>query len=254
MLLKNLLLARPLAVLDLETTGTDPQAARVVEISVLRLIPPESRVLRTRRVNPGMPIPAEATAIHGITDADVANEPTFAKLARGLADFLSGCDLCGFNLKRYDLRVLHAEFRRSGVDFPLKGRAIIDPMEIFHAYERRDLSAAVDFYLASEHTKAHSAEADVLATAGVLDAMLACYDDLPRRVADLHQRFEDPNAVDSNGCFTQVGTEIRFAFGKFRGQPLNVVAQKKPDYLRWMLEQDFFDDTKTVVRTALQQV
>jgi DNA polymerase III subunit epsilon len=110
-----------------------------------------------------------ATAIHSITDGDVAHEPSFAQLARGLVDFLDGCDLCGFNLRGYDLRVLCAEFRRACVPFSLDGRAVIDPMRIFHACERRDLSAAVQFYLGRNHGRAHSAEADVLATAEVLD-------------------------------------------------------------------------------------
>jgi DNA polymerase-3 subunit epsilon len=250
-MLNNLPLDRPLAVLDLETTGTDPQKDRIVEISVLKVLPDGRWEHRTRRLNPGMPIPAVATAIHGITDADVAGEPRFEQVAEGLLTFLDGCDLCGFNLKKFDLRVLYAEFTRAGRTLPLEGRAVIDAMEIFHRYEPRDLGAAVRFYLGREHDGAHSAAADVLATADVLDAMMARYADLPRNVARLHQHFVDPDRVDSSGFFVRVEGHFRFAMGKYRGQPLEVIAATKPDYLEWMLTQSFFEDTKKIVRDAL---
>jgi DNA polymerase-3 subunit epsilon len=250
---RNLCLTRPLVVLDLETTGTDTQTARIVEVSVLRFDPPGGRQHITRRVNPGMPIPPEATAVHGISDADVKDEPSFVDVAAELAALLDGCDLCGFNILRFDLKVLYQEFRRAGILLPLIGRGFIDPLQIYHARERRDLAAAVRFYLGREHEDGHSAAADVLATAEVLDAMLARYTDLPRSVGDLHQHLKDPHAVDTSGCFTRVEGQIRFAFGKHRGQPLDTVACEQPGYLRWMLDQDFFEDTKAVVRRALKR-
>jgi DNA polymerase-3 subunit epsilon len=250
---KNLVLEKPLAVIDLETTGTDPQSDRIVEIGILKVTADGHRSRRVLRLNPDVPIPPAATEVHGITDEDVADEPRFADVADGLIAFLEGCDLCGFNLKRFDLRLLHAEFTRAGKPLSLQGRAIVDVLEIFFAYEKRDLAAAVRFYCGREHEDAHSADADVLATAAVLDAMLARYGDLPFTTAGLHQRFKDPNAVDSNGCFTRVEGQIRFAFGKNRGQLLQAVARIKPDYLKWMLAQDFFDDTKAVVRQALAE-
>ncbi len=248
---KNLTLHKPLAIIDLETTGTDTQSDRIVEVAILRCEPRGKRSRLTFRINPGIPIPVSATEVHGITDADVAGEPSFAEVAGDLLAFLDSCDLCGFNLKRFDLRLLHVEFGRVGLELPLMGRAILDVLEIFHAYEKRDLSAAVRFYCGRDHDDAHSAGADVKATAEVLDAMLARYEDLPRSVADLHQHLKDPNAVDSSGCFVRIEGQIRFRFGKHRGQPLDAVARMKPDYLKWMLGQDFFDDTKAVVRTAL---
>src|SRR5262249_2732529 len=151
-------------------------------------------------------------------------------LAPALVEFLEGCDLCGFNLKGYDLRVLHAEFRRVKGDFFLGGRAVIEPVGIYHSFWKRDLFPAVRFYPSRQHPSAHSAAADVLAAAEVLDAMLARYSVLPREVAELHEHFRDPNAVDSNRCFTRVEGEIRFAFGKHRGQPLDGVARHSPDY------------------------
>src|SRR5690242_8632899 len=146
-MLLNITLEKPLAVIDLETTGTDPQNDRIVEISILKILPDGRRRHRTRRLNPGIPIPPAATAVHGITDADVAGEPRFEQVAQGLLDFLDGCDLCGFNLKRFDLRVLYCEFARAGRRLPLEGRALVDPMEIFHRREPRDLNAAVRTYL-----------------------------------------------------------------------------------------------------------
>src|SRR5262249_25999445 len=192
------------------------------------------------------PIPAAATAVHGITDADVANEPTFATLAAELHTFLDDCDLCGFNLKRFDLRVLYAEFKRASLALNLVQRAILDPMEVFHLREPRDLSAAVRFYCGREHEGAHSAMADALATAEILDAMLDRYGDLPRTVAELHRQFLDPDAVDADRRFVRREGEIRFNFGKKRGQPVDEVARLDPGYLQWMLSENFADDTKTV--------
>jgi DNA polymerase-3 subunit epsilon len=248
---KNLKLEKPLAIIDLETTGIDPQSDRIVEMGILKVTPEGRRCQRVLRLNPGIPIPPGATAVHGITDADVEEEPRFADVAADLIDLLDGCDLCGFNLKRFDLRLLHVEFIRAGKLWSLAGRAIVDAMEIFLAYEKRNLAAAVRFYCNREHENPHSAGADVRATAEVLDAMLERYADLPRTTAGLHQHFKDPNAVDSSGYFVQVEGQVRFAFGKYRGQPLDAVARAKPDYLRWMLDQDFFDDTKAIVREAL---
>ncbi len=253
-MLTHLQLQRPLAVFDLETTGTDPATDRIVEYSVLRLAPGGRSDLRTQRVNPGRPIPPEASAVHGIYDRDVADLPRFEAVAGELLAFLDGCDYCGFNIKKFDLRVLSVELSRAGLSLPLQGRAIVDPLEIFHHFEKRDLSAAVRFYCGREHAGAHAAEADVLATLAVLDAQLAKYADLPRTTAGLHVHFRDPNSVDADGRFAKVGGELRFTFGKYRGQPLDEVARTKPDYLEWMLKQDFFDDAKALVRQALERV
>lgn len=250
---KQLVLQRPLAVIDLETTGTNPQLDRIIELSVLKVDPAGEVDHLTYRLNPGMPIPSEASAVHGIFDEDVANQPGFSDVAPSLLEHLRDCDLCGFNLKRFDLRVLFSEFRRAGMALSIEGRAIIDALEIFHTYERRDLAAAVRLYLGRCHDDGHSAAADVVATAEVLDAMLDRYTDLPRDVRQLHQHFKDPGAVDSSRCFARVEGQIRFSFGKYRGQWLTAIARERPDYLRWMLEQDFFEDTKAVVRDALRQ-
>jgi DNA polymerase-3 subunit epsilon len=248
---KNLVLQKPLALIDLETTGTDPQKDRIVEIAILIFCPNGRPTRHVERLHPGMPIPPAATAIHGITDKHVADKPRFKEVAGKLLALLADCDFCGFNLKKFDLRMLYAEFARAGKSLPLENRAIVDPLEIFFAYEKRDLAAAVRFYCGRDHEDAHSAAADVQATAEVLDAMLGRYGDLPRTVAGLHQQFKDPNALDANGSFVRVNGEVQFAFGKYRGQSLRAVAREKPDYLQWMLTQDFFDDAKALVRQAL---
>lgn len=250
---KNLTLQRPLAVFDLETTGTDVKTDRIVEISVLKVYPQGSHDRRTRRLNPTVPIPPEATAVHGIGDADVADCPTFRQVAKDLLAFLDGCDLCGFNIKKFDLRLLYAEFQRAGLLLPLDRRAVIDPLEIFHTFERRDLSAALRFYCGRELEGAHQAEADVLATLEVLDAQVARYAELPKNVASLHEHFKDQKTLDSDSFFTRVEGQIRFVKGKYRGQPLEVIARTKPDYLEWMLGTDLFDDTKKIAREALEQ-
>jgi DNA polymerase-3 subunit epsilon len=249
---KKLVLARPLAVIDLETTGVDPRTDRIVEISVLKVVPGEEPVHKTRRVNPGIPIPPEATQLHRITDADVAGEPPFAKLAAGLLKLLEGCDLCGFNIKRFDLPLLTAEFERAGTSFSLAGRAIIDPLEIFHRREPRDLAAAVRFYCGREHIDAHSAAADVLAAVAVLDGILERYDDLPRTLLELHEQFRARGAADAHAKFLELNGQLVFNFGKFQGKSLDEIATNEPTYLQWMLsETTFLADTKEIVRAAL---
>lgn len=247
----NLTLERPLAILDLETTGTSIKDDRIVEISVLKILPIGTEEHWTRRVNPGIAIPAEATEIHGITDADVAAEPRLQFVAESLIAFLAGCDLCGFNIKRFDLPLLCLELSRIKANLPLDDRAIVDLLEIFNRYERHDLAAAVKFYCGKEHSQAHKAAADVLATAQVLDSMLGRYDGLPRSIFGLDQHFRDPNSVDLMGNFVKVQGEVCFTFGKHSGRPLDKVAKTDRSYLEWMLKEDFLMDSKALIRQAL---
>lgn len=251
---KHLRLDRPLAFFDLETTGTDPASDRIVEISVLRIDPDGSRDSRTRRVNPERPIPAEATAVHGIRDEDVRDAPPFRRLARGILDFLGDADLAGFNIRRFDVPLLEREMREAGFDLDLARRRIVDAMTVFHRMEPRDLSAAVRFYLGRDHAGAHSAESDVEATAEVLDAQLSRYAELPDTVEEL-DRWCDPapaNAVDRSGKFVWRGPEVVFAFGKKQGLTLREVAAADSGYLEWILRADFPEDARALVRDALE--
>ena len=252
-MVRQLKLDRPIVFFDLETTGLNTEKDRIIEIGVVRIAPFEQQISYGRRLNPRIPIPAEATAIHGITDADVADMPCFPDIAQNLFEFLQGCDLGGFNIKKFDLKVLHAEFKRVGIDFNFENRAIIDPIQIFYQYEPRDLAGAVKFYLGKNHEHGHTAKSDVEATVKVLDAMLDRYKDLPCSINDLHKCFVDPNAVDLEEKFLRVDGHILFNFGKYKGQQLDLIGRKDPGYLRWMLGSDFGPDTKKPIEEVLSR-
>ena len=246
-------LTRSIVCYDLETTGVDPGTDRIVEISILRVEPDGSRVTRTRRINPGRPIPEGATAVHGIRDEDVADAPSFRQIAKGLAETLEGADLAGFNVARFDIPLLDREFRDNGFDLGLDKRRIVDAMTIFHRMEPRDLSAATRFYLGREHSGAHEAEADVAASFEILEAQLERYDDLPQTVdaLDAWLRRIPENAADQSGKFVHEDGRVVFNFGKHKGKLLAEVAASAPDYLQWILGSDFPDDAKRFVREAL---
>src|SRR5262245_41599378 len=216
-MLKHLRLNRPLAFLDAESTGVNPQSDRVVEIALLRCTADEKTVSFSCRVNPGVPIPPNATAVHGITDADVAGCRRFEAIAPQLVRFLDGCDLAGYGIKRFDLPLLVAEFHRAGIRFPLTGRAVIDVLQIFYQREKRDRQAALAFYCDGKHVHAHSAEHDVHATALVLDAQLHRYRDLPRTVGELHAQLAE---LDLGGWFRRQDGKIVLAVGKHAGRSL----------------------------------
>jgi DNA polymerase-3 subunit epsilon len=180
-------LERPIVFLDLETTGLRIGTDRIIELALIRFSPNGDVLERVRRFNPEMPIPKEATAVHGITDADVAGEPPFTARARSLFELLDPCDLAGFNLRRYDLPMLLSEFRRAGITFETSGRKLVDVQVIFHREEPRDLGAAVKFYLGRELEDAHSALADIRATAAVLTAQFDRYPNLPRDIDGLRR-------------------------------------------------------------------
>jgi DNA polymerase-3 subunit epsilon len=250
--MRSLELERPLAFFDLETTGIDPQSDRIVEISVLRVEPEGGRETRTRRLNPERPIPPEATAVHGIRDEDVREEPTFRQIARSLLEFLEGVDLAGFNVRRFDLPLLDREFMDCGLDLRVAERRVIDAMVIFHRMERRDLSAAVRFYLGRELEGAHGAEADIEATAEVLDAQLERYPELPRSVEELDRWAKrNPDEIDSSGKFRLVEGEVVFAFGKHQGRPLREIARAERSYLEWLTGTRLAPDAMQLIRRAL---
>lgn len=241
-------LKRPIVFFDLETTGVDTSKDRIVEISMIKVMPDGSKDVKTRRVNPEMPIPAEATAVHGITDEDVKNEPTFRQLAKSLAQFIQGCDFGGFNSNRFDLPLLVEEFLRVGVDVDLKRRKFVDVQNIFHKKEQRTLVAAYKFYCDKDLTDAHSAAADTMATYEVLCAQLDRYDDLENDIDFLAEFSEREKAVDYAGriVYNEQGVEV-FSFGKYRGQSVEEVFRREPSYYAWMMEGDFPLYTKKVI-------
>jgi DNA polymerase-3 subunit epsilon len=247
-------LDRPLVFFDLETTGLDLKNDRIIELAFIKLTPQGDVLERVRRFNPGIPIPPEAYAIHGISDADVADEVPFCRTARDLAGNLDGCDLAGFNVKRFDLHMLINEFRRCEVEFSLTGRRVLDMQTIFHREERRDLTAAARFYLGREHEEAHTALGDIRTSAAVLAAQLGRYPDVPRDLDGLHAYCEEyaPFRTEVDRWFGSPEDGRPFKRGKHKGQSLADVARDAPDYLRWMLGTDDMDDeVLSVVRAAL---
>jgi DNA polymerase-3 subunit epsilon len=247
-------LDRPLAFFDLETTGLNPRLDRIVELAIVRVTPDGQVLERARRFNPGVPIPPEASAVHGITDADVADEPAFAKTARSLLELLDPCDLAGFNIRRFDLPILIAEFRRAGLRFDVGGRRIVDIQLIFHREERRDLSAAARYYLGREHEEAHSAMSDTRTSAAVLLAQIERYGHLPRTLAGLHGYCDElsPFETELDRWFVETDAGYVFRRGRHRGRALIEVAQQERDYLDWMLgAEDMDEEVLALVRSAL---
>ncbi len=251
---RNLRLQRPLVFFDLETTGLDVERDRIVELGLVKLMPDGERLTRARRINPGMPIPPEASAVHGITDADVADCPTFARIAKDLHIWLQGCDLGGYNVERFDLPLLAAEFRRVQLAFPEENTLVVDAYRIFAQREGRDLTSAYRFYCAKELQGAHSAEADILATVEVLQGQLERYPDLPSDIQGLHAVCHpiDPNAVDAAGRLMWKNGEAVIGFGKHRGRTLREMAAQEPGYLRWIIGGDFGPDLKEIAAQALR--
>ena len=250
-------LERPLAFLDLETTGLRIGSDRIIEMAVIRLSPNGDVTERVRRFNPEMPIPPDASLVHGITDEDVASEPPFAARARSLLKILKPCDLAGFNLRRFDLPMLLAEFRRTGLSLDTRGRKIVDIQVIYHREEPRTLGAAVQYYLGRELEDAHSALADIRATAHVLTAQLERYPHLPRDLDGLHQYCDEvrPFETEVERWFreTDDGGWI-FRRGKHRDRRLDEVAGAEPDYLEWMLGAEDMDDAVlALVREAIER-
>jgi DNA polymerase-3 subunit epsilon len=252
-LVERLRLQRPLVFLDVESTGVSVSSDRIVEIAALRINPDGSEEYRCKRVNPGIPIPADATAVHGITDADVANEPPFTAYAKALRRLLSECDFAGFGVSRFDLPLLEAEFRRAGLEFVWRDRRVIDAMAIFHNKERRDLPAAVGFYLGRDFEGAHAAGQDVRATFEVLHAQLQHYDDLPCDLDELHCYCNptSPDWIDPDGKFVWAEGVPTIAFGKHKGTSLARLVADDPDYLAWILNGEFSSEVKELIRKAI---
>lgn len=242
-------LRNPIIFFDLETTGVDTAKDRIVEISLVKLMPDGTREVKTRRLNPGMPIPPAATAIHHISDEDVKDCPTFREVAKSLAAYIEGCDLAGYNSNRFDIPLLMEEFLRAGIDIDLKKRKAIDVQNIFHKMEQRTLVAAYKFYCDKDLSDAHSAEADTLATLEVLEAQLERYgDDLQNDVHFLSEFSTASPFADYAGrvIYDDKGVEV-FNFGKHKGRPVADVFRDEPSYYSWMMNGDFPEYTKKVI-------
>lgn len=241
-------LKNPIVFFDLETTGTNINTDRIVEICYLKVHPNGNEESKTLRINPEMPIPAESSNIHGIYDADVVDCPTFKEVARSIAKDIEGADLAGFNSNRFDIPVLAEEFLRSGVEIDMSKRKFIDVQVIFHKMEQRTLSAAYKFYCGLSLEDAHTAEADTRATYEVLKAQLDRYPDLQNDMAFLAEFSSFGKNVDFAGrmVYDDNGVEI-FNFGKYKGTPVGEVLKRDPGYYGWMINSDFTLNTKAVL-------
>lgn len=248
----ELKLKKPLVILDLETTGVNIATDRIVEFSALKVSPGGAEEWLTLRLNPGIPISPEATRVHGISDADVANEPHFRDVARRIASFLEGCDLAGFNSMKFDIPILCEEFLRVNVDFNPARHRYVDVQVIFHKKEQRTLSAAYKFYCDRELENAHSAQADTAATYEILKAQLDRYSDLENDIDKLSAFSAFNNNADLAGriVFNEQGVEV-FNFGKHKGKPVELVFKEEPSYYSWMMNGDFPQNTKQVI-TAIK--
>ena len=241
-------LRNPVVVFDLETTGIDIAKDRIVEISMVKVMPNGEEIVKTRRINPGMPIPPESTAIHGITDEDVKDCPKFKEIAKSLAAQIEGCDLAGFNSNRFDIPMLAEEFLRAGVDVDLNRRKFIDVQTIFHKMEQRNLTAAYKFYCNKDLANAHSAEADTMATYEVLKAQLDRYPELENDVNFLSKYSSFTNNVDFAGrmVYNEKGQEV-INFGKYKGRLVEEVLKSDPSYYAWIMNGDFPLNTKKML-------
>ncbi len=244
----NLNLKRPIAFLDLETTGINVSNDRIVEFSILKIHPNGKEEWLSSRINPEIPIPAKTTAIHGIKDEDVVNCPTFREVAKNLANYLEGCDLAGYNAIKFDIPVLAEEFLRANIDFNFTKRRYVDVQVIFHKKEQRTLTAAYLFYCKKELQGAHGSKADTAATYEILKSQLDRYQDLENDIEKLADFSCFNSSVDFAGriILDEKGVEI-FNFGKHKGKPVEAVFKDEPAYYSWMMNGEFPLYTKKIL-------
>ncbi|MBW6502186.1 MAG: 3'-5' exonuclease [Bacteroidales bacterium] len=241
-------LKRPIAFIDLETTGISVSSDRIVELSVLKISPDGREEWMTTLINPEMPVPPKSTAIHGITDEDVAGAPAFREVAKNLAMFLEGCDLAGYNAIKFDIPLLAEEFLRINMDFNFRKHKYVDVQVIFHKKEQRTLSAAYQFYCNKSLENAHSSKADTEAAYEILKAQLDRYEDLENEIDRLAEFSSFNNLADFAGriIYDENGTEV-FNFGKHKGKSVESVLNEEPSYFSWIMNGDFPLYTKKVL-------
>ena len=237
-------LTKPLAFIDLETTGINLGTDRIVEIAIVKILPDKSRIIKRKLINPGIPIPPEITEIHGITNEMVKDAPEFRLVAGEIKQMLDGCDLAGYNSNRFDIPLLVEEFLRVDMEFDFKGRRLLDVQKIFHMMEQRTLTAAYKFYCNKNLDEAHSAEADASATSEILDAQIIQYPQLGNTLDSILKVIGEEVIVDIARRFLMENGKEVFNFGKFKGKPVAEVLRSEPQYYDWMMKGDFPKHTK----------
>ncbi len=238
-------LSRPIAFIDLETTGVNLSTDRIVEIAIVKLLPDGTRQVKRKLLNPQMPIPQSSSDIHGITDEMVKDAPTFKQAGNEIKQFLENSDLGGYNSNRFDIPVLMEEFLRAEMEVDLSDRRMIDVQHIFYQMEPRTLTAAYKFYCEKELENAHSAEIDITATVEVLQAQLQRYEKLGKTVDSILATIGEEKIVDyaRRFVFDDKGVEV-FNFGKYKGKAVRDVLRSEPQYYDWMMKGDFPMHTK----------
>lgn len=249
----KLQLTQPIAFIDLETTGINISTEKIIEIAIVKILPDGSKHAKRKLINPQMPIPAASTEIHGITDEMVKNAPTFKQAANEIKQFIENCDLAGYNSNRFDIPMLIEEFLRSGLEFSLVGKKLLDVQKVFHMMEQRTLSAAYKFYCNKLLENAHSAEVDATATWEVLEAQVERYPQIGNTVESIVKFTGEDDIVDFARRFIkEKGIEI-FNFGKHKGKPVTQVLKEEPQYYDWMMKGDFPMNTKQKLTEILNR-
>lgn len=251
----KLKLERPLIFFDLETTGTNVTEDRIVEFSYIKIYPDGTEETKSRRLNPEMHIPAEATAIHHITDDDVRNEPTFRQVSKALLAIFDNCDVAGYNSNRFDVPLLIEEFSRAGLTFDTANRRFVDVQNIFHKMEPRTLVGAYKYYCGKDLEGAHSATADTRATYEVLLGQLEKYDTLENDINALAEFSRNGRDLDLSGRIALNDNNVPvFKFGKHKGKPVADVLRQEPSYYSWIMQGDFPKTAKDVITRIYGEV
>lgn len=255
----KLQLTRPIAFIDLETTGLNISTEKIVEIAIVKILPDGTKQVKRKLINPQIPIPAASSELHGITDEMVKDAPTFKQAANEIKQFIENCDLAGYNSNRFDIPMLIEEFLRSGLEFTVDGKKLLDVQKVFHMMEQRTLSAAYKFYCNKNLENAHGAEVDAAATWEVLEAQLERYPQIGTTVESIVKFTGEDDIVDFARRFIkEKGVEV-FNFGKHKGKPVTQVLKEEPQYYDWMMKGDFAMNTKQKLteilnRTLLKKV
>ncbi len=249
----SLQLIRPIAFIDLETTGTNKQQDRIVEICVIKVYPDGTEKTLKSMINPKIPIPVESTQIHGIKDNDVEGKPTFEEFSRKLIEFIDDCDLGGFGTS-FDLTVLESEFKRVDAIYSTEGRKILDVKLIYHKLDPRDLGSAYLKYCSKPLENAHRADIDVRATIDVLESQLIQNDTLPRNISSLCEfcNPRDPLWIDDDGKLAWFQEKAIINFGKHQNKTLEFMSKSDSSYLQWIVNADFSSKVKDIVRDAIK--
>ena len=246
-------LKRPLAFIDLETTGTNLSTDRIVEIAIVKVFPDGTKTAKRKLLNPQMPIPKSSSDIHGITDDMIKDASTFKQVANELKQFIDDADFSGYNSNRFDIPLLMEEFLRAGITIDMTNRRMVDVQNIFHMMEKRTLGAAYKFYCEKELLDAHSAEADATATWEILEAQLTRYEHLGNTLDTILQFTGEEKFVDFARRFIMDNDVEVFNFGKHKGRPVTDVLKAEPQYYDWMMKGDFPLHTKQKLTEILNR-